>query len=129
MSVFVSVVSGTRNKLQLHPLTSVFFKTQLFSLESRISCFVFFLLFFFFLKGGLMIAMEFSPASPSSSSAPLLFLISCLMGSHVIMFNHRGNPLRSGCITQPLRSVKRCLPDLKRRGMELVGGRETTHTI
>lgn len=35
---------------------------------------------------GLRLLMKFSPASPSSSSASLLFLISCLMGSHVIMF-------------------------------------------
>lgn len=76
-----------------------------------------------------MIAMKFAPASPSSSSASLPFLISCLMGSHVIMFNHGGSPFRSGWIMQPLRSVKRCLPELKRRDKELGGGHETTHTI
>lgn len=76
-----------------------------------------------------MIAMEFSPASPSSSSASLLFLISCLMGSHVIMFNHRGNPLRSGCIMQPPQSVKRCLPELKRRDTGLDGGQTDVANI
>lgn len=58
---------------------------------------VFFFSFFFYWGGvgggwaGPSVLMKFSPASPSSSSASLLFLISCLMGSHVIMFNLPGS--------------------------------------
>lgn len=57
-----------------------------------------FFYFYFLIEGvwvggwaGLSVLMKFSPASPSSSSASLLFLISCLMGSHVIMFNLPGS--------------------------------------
>lgn len=75
-----------------------------------------------------MIAMKFSSASPLSSSASLLFLISCLMGSHVIMFNHCGSPLRSGWVTQPPLWLKCCLPALKWQDKELCGGLGNTHT-
>lgn len=78
-------------------------------------------LFYLFIKRGLMIAMKFSSASPLSSSASLLFLISCLMGSHVIMFNHCGSPLRSGWVTQPPLWLKCCLPALKWQDKELCG--------
>lgn len=51
---------------------------------------------FFFAVGegweGQKVVMKFSRSSPTSSSASLLFLISCLMGSHVIMFNHPWSP-------------------------------------
>lgn len=75
--------------------------------------------------------MKFSLASSSSSSASLPLLISYLMGLHVIMFNHRGRPLCSGWIVQPLlrlRRVKRRLPGLKGRDEEPRGPGDPAHT-
>ena len=79
----------------------------------------------------LMMVMKFSLASSSSSSASLLLLISYLMGLHVIMFNHRGRPLCSGWIVQPLlrlRRVKRRLPGQKWRDEDPLRPGDPAHT-